>query len=156
MVGKGSAWLVSGESGVGKSRLLEELRTQALVGGAMVLRGQAVTDAGSPYTVWQSVVRRLILQTTLDDLEVGVLQALVPDIGQLLERTVIPVPVLNTQATQTRLLSTISTLFQRQNAAPCCAARRFAMGGRRKPGTPNLVESSGTEPTTTDCRQLSG
>ncbi len=114
MIGRGSAWLVGGESGVGKSRLLEELRTQALVGGATVLRGQAVTEAGSPYTVWQSVVRRLVLQTALNDLEVGVLQAVVPDIGDLLERKVIPVPLLNTQATQTRLLSTISTLFQRQ------------------------------------------
>ncbi len=114
MVGRGSAWLVSGESGVGKSRLLEEVRTQALVGGALVLRGQAVSDQASPYTVWQQVVRRLILQTELDDLAVGVLQALVPDIGELLEREVIPAPVLNSQATQTRILSTISELFQRQ------------------------------------------
>lgn len=114
MVGRGSAWLVSGESGVGKSRLLEEIRTQALVSGALVLRGQAVSDQSSPYTVWQPVVRRLILQTGLDDLEVGVLEALVPDIGELLERDVIPAPVLNTQATQTRILSTISNLFQRQ------------------------------------------
>jgi len=38
--GQGSAWLVGGESGVGKSRLLEELRTRALVEGVLVLRGQ--------------------------------------------------------------------------------------------------------------------
>ncbi len=33
--GRGSAWLVGGESGVGKSRLLDELRTRALVRGAL-------------------------------------------------------------------------------------------------------------------------
>src|SRR5262249_44143742 len=38
----GSAWLVGGESGVGKSRLLDELRTRALVRGALVVQGQGV------------------------------------------------------------------------------------------------------------------
>jgi hypothetical protein len=66
----------------------------------MVMRGQTVTDAGSPYTVWQAVIRRLALQTPLDDLEVGVLQAILPDIGDLLERPVIPVPVLNTSSSR--------------------------------------------------------
>ena len=61
------------------------------------------------------MVRRLVLQTQLDDLEAGVLQTLVPDIGDLLERELIPVPALNTQATQSRLLSIISALFQRQS-----------------------------------------
>lgn len=42
----GRAWLIGGESGVGKSRLLEELRIQALVAGAFVLRGQAVEGGG--------------------------------------------------------------------------------------------------------------
>jgi hypothetical protein len=37
--GDGSAWLVGGESGIGKSRLLDELRIQALVEGVMVLHG---------------------------------------------------------------------------------------------------------------------
>jgi hypothetical protein len=39
--GRGASWLVGGESGVGKSRLLDELRTQAMVEGMQVLRGQA-------------------------------------------------------------------------------------------------------------------
>ncbi|CAG0966293.1 partial Serine/threonine-protein kinase pkn5, partial [Anaerolineae bacterium] len=47
--GEGSAWLIGGESGVGKSRLLNEIRTRALVQGALVLRGQAVSEGGVPY-----------------------------------------------------------------------------------------------------------
>ncbi|MBI3414708.1 MAG: DUF2791 family P-loop domain-containing protein, partial [Verrucomicrobia bacterium] len=36
--GMGSLWLISGESGSGKTRLIEELRIQAMVQGALVLR----------------------------------------------------------------------------------------------------------------------
>src|SRR5579859_205253 len=35
----GSGWLIAGESGVGKSRFMSELRTLALIHGATVLRG---------------------------------------------------------------------------------------------------------------------
>ncbi len=46
--GKGSAWLVGSEMGMGKSRLLDELRTRALVAGATVVRGQASKAAAHP------------------------------------------------------------------------------------------------------------
>ena len=36
--GSGSSWLISGASGVGKSRLMQELQTTALVRGTLVLR----------------------------------------------------------------------------------------------------------------------
>ena len=85
--GAGSSWLVSGESGVGKSRLLDEIATQALVQGALVLRGQAIEDvAGSPLQLWREALRRLVLATSLEDLAVSVLQAIIPDIGRLLQR----------------------------------------------------------------------
>ncbi len=113
--GRGSAWLVSGESGVGKTRLLDEIGTQALVQGALVLRGQGVEDVGgTPLQLWQDVLRRLVLTAPLDDLAVGVLQALIPDIGRLLQRTVPPVPELEAPAAQQRLLSTITNLFSNQ------------------------------------------
>ncbi|KAB2858789.1 MAG: serine/threonine-protein kinase PknK, partial [Anaerolineae bacterium] len=38
--GQAGFWLIGGESGVGKSRLLAELRTRALVRGALVLHGK--------------------------------------------------------------------------------------------------------------------
>ena len=64
--GQGSAWLLGGESGVGKSRLLDEIRTQAMVYGALVLRGQAVSEAGGVYEVWQAVLHWLQLLKTED------------------------------------------------------------------------------------------
>ncbi|MCB9006680.1 MAG: tetratricopeptide repeat protein [Ardenticatenaceae bacterium] len=113
--GQGSTWLVSGESGVGKSRLIDEIGTQALVQGALVLRGQGVEDvSGSPFQLWGDALRRLVLATTLDDLAVGVLQALIPDIGRLLQRKVVPAPPLDATSARQRLISTITNLFSSQ------------------------------------------
>lgn len=109
---RGSAWLVSGESGVGKSRLLDEVATQALVQGALVLRGQGLEDVGgSPMQLWRDVLRRLVLTVPLDDLAVSVLQALIPDIERLVGRTVPPAPELDSAAARQRLISTITSLF---------------------------------------------
>jgi eukaryotic-like serine/threonine-protein kinase len=110
----GSLWLVGGESGVGKSRLLEELRAYALVKGALVLRGQAVAEGGLPFQLWRDVVRRLALNTSLDDLQAGVLKALVPDIDTLLERDIPPVPELSGPEGQQRLVLTVVELFKQQ------------------------------------------
>lgn len=113
--GQGSGWLVGGESGVGKSRLLDELRVRALVRGVLVLRGQAVSDGGGlPYQLWREPLQRLVLSTELSDLEAGILQKLVPDMGALLQRDIPPAPDLEGEAGQQRLLLTIASLFRRQ------------------------------------------
>lgn len=113
--GGGSAWLVGGESGVGKSRLLDELRTAALVEGALVIRGYAVDGGGAPYQVWREIVRRLLLSVEVSDLEAGILAELVPDIRMLLEReTIVPPPALTAQAAQDRLIQTVVSLVRRQ------------------------------------------
>lgn len=111
--GKGSIWLVGGESGVGKSRLLDELRIHALVRGCLVLRGQGVSDAGMPYQFWREPLRRLILATRIDPTEAGILQELVPDIGALLDEPPATLPALEGNAAQQRLLDTIASLFSR-------------------------------------------
>lgn len=110
----GSAWLIGGESGVGKSRLLDELRVRALVEGALVLRGQGVAEGGLPYQLWRDAARRLALSTTLSDLEAGVLKDLVPDIGTLLGRYVPDAPELNAKGSQQRLAYTLLDLLKRQ------------------------------------------
>ncbi len=115
MQGSGGAWLIGGESGVGKSRLMDELRALALVQGTQVLRGQAVSEGGKPYQIWRDAVRWLALQTDLSELEAGVLKPLIPDISTLIGRPVPDVPDLTPQASQDRLLSVIDELFRRQN-----------------------------------------
>ncbi|MBZ0298760.1 MAG: serine/threonine-protein kinase PknK, partial [Anaerolineae bacterium] len=110
---QGHALLVGGESGVGKSRLLDELRTQALVKGALVLRGQGVRGGGVSYQLWRDPVRRLVLTVPVDDLDAGILKEIIPDIEQLLERAIADVVPVTGKANQERLVSTIASLFQR-------------------------------------------
>src|SRR5262249_39124863 len=67
MMRRGSTWLIGGESGVGKSRLLDELRIRTLVRGALVLHGQGVAEGGLAYQLWREPLRRLLLSTDLSD-----------------------------------------------------------------------------------------
>ncbi|MBN1135443.1 MAG: tetratricopeptide repeat protein, partial [Anaerolineae bacterium] len=111
--GQGSAWLVGGESGVGKSRLLDELRTRALVRGALALRGQGVVGGGLTYQLWREPLRRLALTVDFSVQEAGILKPVVPDIDALLGCDVPGVLELGGQAGQQRLLTTIVGAFLR-------------------------------------------
>ena len=111
--GRGSAWLVGGESGVGKSRLIEEIQIKAMVDGITVLRGQA-NEGGPPYQLWRQVLPQLILFTPIADDEAAILKDVVPDIAALLQRPVADVPLLNGKEQQHRLAFTIRDLFRRQ------------------------------------------
>lgn len=113
---QGSVWLVGGESGVGKSRVLEELRAYALVRGGLVVRGQAVAEGGLPYQVWREPLRRLAISCHLNDLEAGVLKQIVPDIAKLIGREVGDAPPLNSEASRMRLAQTVLDILRRQKA----------------------------------------
>ena len=107
-------YLFGGESGVGKSRLLDEGRTRALVRGALVLRGQGMAEGGLPFQLWRDITRELILSTDLSDLEASILKEIVPDIGNLLNREVADVPELTGGAAGQRLVLTLVDLLKRQ------------------------------------------
>lgn len=111
---QGTLWLIGGESGVGKSRLLDELRTQALVNGILTLRGQAAQEGGLTYKIWREPLRLLTLHTTLTRLEASVLKELLPDIDQLIGESVEDAPQVDPQVAQKRMLTVIHDVFQRQ------------------------------------------
>jgi tetratricopeptide (TPR) repeat protein len=112
---EGAFWLIGGESGVGKSRLLDELRTIGLVRGVQVLRGQGVAEQTALYSIWRPSLRALVLASALEDSEAAILKLLIPDIADLLER---PIPdaeaALNPQLAQERLFKTVEALFRKQ------------------------------------------
>ncbi|MBZ0282410.1 MAG: protein kinase [Anaerolineae bacterium] len=112
--GKGSAWLVGGESGVGKSRLMEELRVFAMVDGVTVLRSQGSARGGLPYEFWREPVRRLALAVELSDTDAAILKEIVPDIETLLQRDIPDLPELEGQTGRQRLIGAIVNLFRRQ------------------------------------------
>ena len=112
--GSGSAWLLGGESGVGKSRLLDEFRSHALVRRALVLRGEAVKEGGLPFQLWRDVARRLVLSVELTEMQSAVLKAVVPDIETLLGKSVADAPELDGKAGQERLSLTIVDIIRAQ------------------------------------------
>ncbi|HSP80192.1 MAG TPA: protein kinase, partial [Myxococcaceae bacterium] len=111
--GRGSAWLVGGESGVGKSRLLNEMRTLALVHGTLVLSGHAESKAGGPHRLWREVLRWLSLLVEPSDFEASVLKPVVLDIAPLLGRPVADPPEIDPAAVHARLLEVVSRLLHR-------------------------------------------
>ncbi|MBX3085292.1 MAG: tetratricopeptide repeat protein [Anaerolineae bacterium] len=107
------AWLIGGESGIGKSRLVDELRVRALVQGVLVLQGQGVAEGGLPYQLWQDVLRRLVIATDPSNLEASIIKEIVPDIGTLLGREVPNASPIEGKPGQRRLVLTIADLFRR-------------------------------------------
>jgi len=84
---QGNAWLIMGENGVGKSRLMDEMRRSAMVRGVTVMRGQAVRVGSRPYNIWLDVLRWLPLLSddmTTDD--IALLKVLVEGVDTLLQR----------------------------------------------------------------------
>ncbi|HET9930439.1 MAG TPA: AAA family ATPase, partial [Polyangiaceae bacterium] len=89
--GHGAAFLLEGESGVGKSRVLTQLRRQAIAAGAFVLEGRGEASPSSPYRVFRMPLLRLALRSgseALDDFELEALAPLLPDLPTRLGRRI--------------------------------------------------------------------
>ncbi len=112
--GRGSAWLVGGESGVGKSRLLDEVRSRALVRGMVALTGRAEENQ-APYSIFRNSLLRLALMIDMSDDEAGTIKIVVPEIERVLGR---PVPdlVIDPQLFQEQLTAVMLALFERCEA----------------------------------------
>ncbi len=109
--GQGSAWLLAGESGVGKSRLIDEMRTKAMVHGALVMRGQAVNTGSIPYQLWQIVFRWLTLLTDFNDTEMALLRTLVPNLVISSVHESSDIPAVDPQKLQHQLLTLLENTF---------------------------------------------
>ena len=112
ITGKGSQWLVGGESGVGKTRLLDELRTHALVHGAVVLRGQEVAESNVIYQLWREPIKRMALFDEMSALQAGILKDIVPQIEGILDRYIPSITRIDSKDERRRLAVTIADLFR--------------------------------------------
>jgi tetratricopeptide (TPR) repeat protein len=111
---RGSAWLIGGESGVGKSRLLDELRVWALVRGVWVLRGQAVSEGGEPYHVWVEALRWMCVQTDIRPEEAAYFKPFIDDVDVLMGQPVGDPPESDPAALAERMQQIVEEVLLRQ------------------------------------------
>ncbi|MEM8860742.1 MAG: AAA family ATPase, partial [Chloroflexota bacterium] len=112
---EGSAvWLLGGESGVGKSRLLEEIQTHALVDGWQVWRGQAVESGQLPYQLWREIVPNIALNIDLSEIEASILKQIYPQIDSLLDQHIPTIASSTNSDDQERLVLTLVETIKRQ------------------------------------------
>jgi tetratricopeptide (TPR) repeat protein len=117
--GEGGMLLVSGEPGIGKTRLVRELCTEVQVAGDRVLVGECYAEGGAPYAPFAQILRRAFrdgardqLATALPDFVLADLLTLAPSL-RLRFPDVPPNPSLDPKSEQQRLF---------ENVVACCQA----------------------------------
>lgn len=108
---KGSSWLIAGETGVGKSRLVDELRIMALIRGFTTVRGHALSDNSIPYQLWKDPVRRMTLHVPVPDIDAGILKDIISDIKRLLGREFSDPEPLDGDKQRERIQAALLNLF---------------------------------------------
>lgn len=116
LIGEGSAWLIAGESGIGKSRFLNEVRTVAQLYSFHVIEGTASHVGSSPYDYIGRALRALMPVTTLTPLEAAILKPIIPNLEQIIDQPIASAPILGAEEHHQRLLKTISAVVARQTS----------------------------------------
>ena len=120
--GRGRLALVTGEPGIGKSRLTEELVARARARGARILVGRCWEAGGAPaFWPWVQSLRAYIDERGADDLReelrggAGELAQLLPELRELLPETS-DAPVLDPDAARFRLFDAATSFLKRAAA----------------------------------------
>lgn len=122
--GVGRLLLVSGEPGVGKTRLVREVMTLAEVTGGLVLLGECYPEGSAPYAPLGQVIRRALASPAAQRIELpdSILADLVflaPDLQARYPHLPLN-PRLEPAAEQQRLFDSLLTLIERLcEQAPC-------------------------------------
>jgi len=106
--GAGQTLLISGEPGIGKTRLMREVVTQSEVSGGRALVGEASAESNTPYGAFAQMVRKALDQQSkngveLPDFVLDDVLNLAPDLRPYYP-SIEPNPELDPESEQTRLL----------------------------------------------------
>jgi tetratricopeptide (TPR) repeat protein len=106
--GSGKTLLISGEPGIGKTRLMREVVTQTEVSGGRALVGEASAESNTPYGAFAQMVRKALDYHSkngveLPDFVLDDVLDLAPDLRPYYP-DVEPNPLLDPESEQTRLL----------------------------------------------------
>jgi class 3 adenylate cyclase/tetratricopeptide (TPR) repeat protein len=112
--GASAVRLVSGEPGVGKTRLVTELANEVVAGGGLVLAGRIEEGLGGPYQPFVEALLHYVRHARTDDGEVdlgdspGELTRIIPDLGDLVSG--LPAPIRADPGTeQFRLAASVTS-----------------------------------------------
>ncbi len=108
--GEGQLLLISGEPGIGKSRFIQEICTQAGVSGGKFLIGESYAESSAPYSSIAQIVRQILNQRNgeirLPDFVLSDLTTLTPDLLPYFP-DLPPNPPLDPESAQQRLFENI-------------------------------------------------
>ena len=115
LMGEGQLLLISGEPGIGKSRLVREIVTQVEVSGHIALFGECYAEGGAPYYPFAQIVRKILLDhnpntTSLPHYVLADLLSIATDLN-INFPDIQPNPKLDPQAEQQRLFENFVILF---------------------------------------------
>jgi len=123
--GKGQVALLCGEAGIGKSRLIAELKTEASTQGFLLIQGHCFpTDHSCPYAPLLDLLRSIFLHTPAGQLAPDLapfareLTSLLPEVTQFFPEfsTLPPLPALEPEQEKRRLFAVLARFFLHQAA----------------------------------------
>ena len=119
LAGQGALAMVTGEAGIGKTRILEELSNYARLRNVQVLWGRCYEEEGiPPYWPWIQVIRSFVRDHEPDEIRLHMgagaanISEIVPDLKEKLPDLQAPPPLDSPEEARFRLFDSIATFLK--------------------------------------------